>query len=103
MAKVKSTARQAGRRWTLYFNRDARRSASDQLRKASWLLAVGAGALGLAKGSITFGAVVVIGWVVCQVLVTFILSIEDKCARAPAAKSRTPQCKQCAARQQPVQ
>lgn len=97
MAKVKSTATQAGRKLAFYFNRTARANASDQLKKASWLLAAGAGALGFTKDSVVYAVLVVIGWIVCQALATFILSIEDKKkARVPAGKVRTYQSERCA-------
>ena len=70
------------------FNQEARKSAADQLRKASWLLASGPGALGFAKGSTAYVAVVVIGWTVCQVLATIILSIEEKADGGDSAVSK---------------
>ena len=85
MAKEKATAKTRRRKLTVYFNQEARKSAADQLKKASWLLAAGTGALGFAKGSAAYVAVVVIGWIVCQVLATIILSIEEKADGCDAA------------------
>lgn len=54
----------------------------------SWLLVAGAGALGFAKASAAYAAVVVIGWIVCQVLGTIILSIEEKADGGDSAVSK---------------
>lgn len=65
MAKVRTTAK-TRRQLTLYFNQEARKSAADQLKKASWLLAAGTGALGFAKGSAAYIAVLLIDYVVFE-------------------------------------
>ena len=50
------------RRLTLFFNKDARKSAADALKKASWLLAAANAYLGFAKESVAYLAVVIVGW-----------------------------------------
>jgi hypothetical protein len=49
------------RRLTLFFNKEARKSAADALKKASWLLAAANTYLGFAKESMAYLAVVIVG------------------------------------------
>ncbi|RTL38205.1 MAG: hypothetical protein EKK53_19830 [Burkholderiales bacterium] len=66
------------RRLTLFFNKEARTSAADALKKASWALAAANATLGLAKGSLAYMAIVMVGWLVAQTLAVILLSIEEK-------------------------
>jgi hypothetical protein len=66
------------RRLTMFFNKDARKSAADALKKASWLLAAANAYLGFTKGSLAYMVVVVVGWVVAQTLAVVLLSIEEE-------------------------
>lgn len=66
------------RRLTIFFNKEARTSAADALKKASWMLAAANAYLGFAKGSPAYMVIVVIGWLVAQTLAVILLSIEEK-------------------------
>ena len=66
------------RRLTIFFNKQARISAADALKKASWILAAANAYLGFAKGSLTYMVIVVVGWLVAQTLAVILLSIEEK-------------------------
>lgn len=66
------------RRLTMFFNEDARKSAADALKKASWMLAAANAYLGFTKDSLAYLVVVVIGWLVAQTLAVVLLSIEEK-------------------------
>ena len=66
------------RRLTIFFNKEARKSAADALKKASWLLAAANAYLGLAKGSVAYMAIVVVGWLVAQTLAVILLSLEEE-------------------------
>lgn len=66
------------RRLTLFFNKDARKSAADALKKASWLLAAANAYLGFAKESVAYLAVVIVGWLVAQTLAVVLLSLEEE-------------------------
>ncbi len=81
MATRKERARpkvEQRRRLTLFFNKEARISAADALKKASWALAAANAYLGFAKGSLAYMAIVVVGWLVAQTLAVVLLSIEEK-------------------------
>lgn len=77
MAKVKPTAKEK-RKLRLFFNKEARHSAAEALKKASWMIAASAGGLGLVKGSVIFAMVVVLGWVTCQAVAILLLSVEEE-------------------------
>jgi len=66
------------RQLTIFFNKDARKSAADALKKASWMLAAANVYLGFTKGSVVYMAIVVFGWLVAQTLAVILLSIEEK-------------------------
>ena len=66
------------RRLTLFFNKEARKSAADALKKASWLLAAANTYLGFAKESMAYLAVVIVGWLVAQTLAVILLSLEEE-------------------------
>jgi hypothetical protein len=66
------------RRLTLFFNKEARKSAADALKKASWLLAAANAYLGFAKESAAYLAVVIVGWLVAQTLAVILLSLEEE-------------------------
>lgn len=65
------------RRLTIFFNKEARLSAADALKKASWILAAANAYLGFAKGSLAYMVIVVVGWLVAQTLAVILLSIEE--------------------------
>ena len=71
------------RRLTLFFNKEARKSAADALKKASWLMAAATAALGYAQGSVSYLVLVGIGWIVTQTLSILILSIEEDGSKEP--------------------
>ena len=66
------------RQLTIFFNKDARKSAADALKKASWMLAAANVYLGFTKGSMAYLAIVVFGWLVAQTLAVILLSIEER-------------------------
>lgn len=66
------------RRLTLFFNKEARKSAADALKKASWLLAAANTYLGFAKESMAYLVVVIVGWLVAQTLAVILLSLEEE-------------------------
>jgi len=66
------------RRLTLFFNKEARKSAADALKKASWLLAAANTYLGFAKESMAYLAVVIVGWLVAQTMAVILLSLEEE-------------------------
>ena len=66
------------RRLTIFFNKEARKSAADALKKASWLLAAANAYLGFAKGSVAYMAIVAVGWLVAQTLAVILLSLEEE-------------------------
>lgn len=65
------------RRLTMFFNKEARKSAADALKKASWMLAAANAYLGFAKSSMAYLVIVIIGWLVAQTLAVILLSIEE--------------------------
>lgn len=87
MATPKEKARQKveqRRRLTMFFNKDARKSAADALKKVSWMLAATNAYLGFAKGSVAYLVIVMVGWFVAQALAVILLSIEeDKGSQEP--------------------
>lgn len=66
------------RRLTIFFNKEARTSAADAPKKASWTLAAANAYLGFTKGSPAYMVIVVVGWLVAQTLAVVLLSIEEK-------------------------
>jgi hypothetical protein len=65
------------RRLTIFFNTEARKSAANALKKASWLLAAANAYLGYTKDSMAYVVIVVVGWLVAQTLAVLLLSIEE--------------------------
>lgn len=78
------------RRLTLFFNKEARRSAAEALKKASWMLAAANAYLGFTKDSLAYLAILIIGWLVAQTLAVILLSIEEKGSKEPAEQSNGP-------------
>lgn len=66
------------RRLTIFFNKEARKSAADALKKASWLLAAANAYLGFAKDSVAYLVIVAVGWLVAQTLAVVLLSLEEE-------------------------
>lgn len=66
------------RQLTIFFNKDARKSGADALKKASWMLAAANVYLGFTKGSVAYMAIVVFGWLVAQTLAVILLSLEEE-------------------------
>ena len=77
------------RRLTMFFNKDARKSAADALKKVSWLLAAANAYLGFAKESVAYLAVVIVGWLVAHLRDGIALSDQaminllERCNRSP--------------------
>lgn len=84
MAKVKTTAKEK-RKLRLFFNKEARHSAAEALKKASWMIAALTGGVGFLKGSVVYALVVVLGWLACQAVASLILSVEEMPERGDAS------------------
>lgn len=66
------------RKLNLFFNHEARKSAADALKKASWLSALAGGYFGFDSKSVAYAIVVGGVWLVLQGLATLLLSIEER-------------------------
>lgn len=92
MAKVKATAKEKRKR-RLFFNKEARHSAAEALKQASWMIAALTGGVGLLKGSVVYAVVVALGWVTCQAVATLILSVEEEPERGDTSLPSNPTLK----------
>jgi hypothetical protein len=77
MMSTKTPKGTSKRRLKLFFNREARKSSAEALKKASWLTVGASAYLGWAKDSVWYLVVVSVSWLVLQSVAHVILSLEE--------------------------